>query len=115
MDRFNACIRLWYPEDHVVDSEDVLDEDLDRLLLREASVLQPADPYWTVLGAVARELAQADWRGVAVPTEDFVVYVAEHDEGVAAKAASVRAHNPPGRVAAWDASWPAGVARDDED
>jgi hypothetical protein len=44
-----------------------------------------------------------------------VVFIAEHDEGIAPKHASVRAVNPADRLATWDARWPAGVPRDDVD
>ncbi|HST43285.1 MAG TPA: hypothetical protein VLK58_27415 [Conexibacter sp.] len=79
------------------------DEDLDALLLREAARASDADPYTTVLDEVARVLAVRDWEGLVKPTDAFVVYCAEHDEGIIEKLRAVRAANPPDRAARWQA------------
>ena len=88
--------------------------ELDSLLLREACLKQPADPYRAILHEVAALLARHDWNGLVTPTEDFVVFVAEHDEDITPKHDSVRAVNPADRLAAWDDRWPAGVTRGDD-
>ncbi len=49
------------------------------------------------------------------PTSDFVVFIAEHDEGYAPKAASVRAVNPADRLAQWEANWPLGASRGEDE
>jgi hypothetical protein len=49
------------------------------------------------------------------PTSDFVVFIAEHDEGYAPKAASVRAVNPADRLAQWEANWPPGASRGEDE
>jgi hypothetical protein len=90
-------------------------EDLDERLLRAACIQQPGDPYRAVLGAVASKLARADWMPMLRPTPDFVVYIAEHDEGYAPKVESIRGHNPPDRVARWEASWPPGAPRGEDE
>jgi hypothetical protein len=100
-------LRLWYLAgsgeglnfiDHAV-----IDDEMDARLLREAAIKQPGDPYRVVLGAAAALLARHDWSGLLTPTEDFVVFIAEHDEGIPPKLASVRAVNPPDRLEAWTA------------
>lgn len=77
------------------------DDELDALLLREASRASDADPYTTVLDEVARVLLVRDWQGLVTPTDAFVVYCAEHDEGINEKLRAVRAANPPERAARW--------------
>jgi hypothetical protein len=84
---------------------DVPDE-LERLLLREAALNDPGQPQRTVLNAVASALARRDWAGVIAPTDDFVAFIVEHDEGIAPKRESLRAVNPPKRVATWEARFP---------
>jgi hypothetical protein len=84
-------------------------------LLRQAAIEQHGDPYRVVLNAIAGELARRDWSELLSLTEDFVVFIAEHDEGYRCKADSVRAANPPERVAAWDAAWPPGVSRGEDE
>jgi hypothetical protein len=84
---------------------------LDARLSREACLKQPADPYHAVLHVVAALLARHESNRLVEPTEDFVVFVAEHDEGITPKHASVRAVSLAERLAAWDARWPAGVSR----
>jgi hypothetical protein len=44
-----------------------------------------------------------------------VVFIAEHDEGFALTYESVLEVNPPDRLAAWDARWPAGASRGEDD
>ena len=87
----------------------------DERLLRAACIQQPADPYRVVLGAVATRLARTDWAPALRPTDDFVVFIAEHDEDFGPMVASIRAHNPPERVARWEASFPLDALDDDED
>ena len=82
---------------------------MNEQVLRAACIQQPLDPYRAVLGAVAAELARNPLPAVLEPTEDFVVFIAEHDEGFAPKVDSIRRHNPPERVARWEAAWPPGV------
>jgi hypothetical protein len=84
-------------------------------LIQEASLKQPADPCRTVLNDVAALLARHDWSGLVEPTSDFVVFIAEHDEGYAPKAASVRAVNPADRLAQWEANWPLGASRGEDE
>ncbi len=95
--------------------DDVVPDELDGQLLREACAGQPGDPYRAVLGAVARRLADRGFAPHLRRTDDFVAFVAEHDEGYAEKVRSVRAHNDPARVARWEASWPAATKPDDLD
>jgi hypothetical protein len=61
-----------------------------------------------------RGLAGADWAPELRPTPDFVVFIAEHDEGFAPKVESIREHNPPEQVMRWEESWPPGAPRDDK-
>jgi hypothetical protein len=118
-DRWQLALNLWYPADeptgltalHPVD----VDADLDQLLLREGSLNQPDDPYRAVLNAVAALLSRHDWSHTLTPTDDFVVYCAEHDEAISPKHESVRTANPPERLAAWDAKWPPGVTRGEDE
>lgn len=93
-----------------VDDEDLLDPEDNSALLRDAACAQPLDPYRVVLGAAAARLARADWSAMLTLTDDFVVFVAEHDEGFEEKLASVRESNPPERVARFEARWPQAVA-----
>lgn len=79
------------------------DEELDELLVLEATRASDADRYTTVLDEVARVLSVHDWQGLVTPTDAFVVYCAEHDEGVIEKLRAVRAANPPDRAARWQA------------
>jgi hypothetical protein len=39
----------------------------------------------------------------------------EHDEGYAPKVESIRGHNPPDRGARWEASWPPGAPRGEDE
>jgi hypothetical protein len=118
MDKDDMARALWYPignVDHPLNciDTDIISSDLDVLMLREAALKQREDPYRAVLSPVAANLARHDWTGVLTATEDFVVFIAEHDEGFSLKHASVREVNPPERVAVWDARWPTGTPRDD--
>jgi hypothetical protein len=58
----------------------VIDEPLDSLLLREAAMKQPNDPYRVVLDAAAAHLAHHDWGRLLTTTDDFIVHIAVHDE-----------------------------------
>ena len=83
---------------------DLPPEGEDRPLLRDACIGQPEDPYRTVLGAVAWALADGELPGLR-KTQDFVAWVAEHDEGFDEKFESIRRHNPPDAVARWERGW----------
>lgn len=79
------------------------DYTVDDAMLRVSCQMDPGEPQRVVLGEVAKRLAVADWTGVFTPTDDFVVFIAEHDEDFAPKLRSIHAHNPPDRVARWEA------------
>jgi hypothetical protein len=99
---------FWYPiEGGGIDEIDgVVSDELDRLLLREAALNDPGQPQRTVLNAVASALARRDWAGVIAPTEDFVAFIAEHDEDIGPKRESLRAVNSPERAAIWEGRFP---------
>ena len=104
---------LWYPEsDELSFLEAQPDPELDPLLLREAALNDPREPQRTVLTEVAKLLARRSWDPILKLTDDFVVYIAEHDEGFAEKHASVHEVNPPDRLARWNAAWPPSLPRD---
>jgi hypothetical protein len=119
LDPDQLAINLWYVNgDHEglnYIEDDVIDTTLDSLLLREAALKQPHDPYRVVLNAAAAHLARHDWEPLLATTDDFIVYIAEHDEGVRPKHDSARAVNPPARLAIWDARWPPGVTRGEDE
>ena len=95
-----------YPEsDGLSFLESDADPALDPLLLREASLNDPREPHRTVLTEAAKLLARRDWDPLLQLTDDFIVYIAEHDEGVAEKQASVREVNPANRVTRWNTRW----------
>jgi hypothetical protein len=100
---FGIACGLWYPESEPVGFLEVEDDEDDDRLLRETALNDPRDAKRVVLNAVAERLARHDWSGVFAPTDDFVVFIAEHDEGFALKYESVLEVNPPDRLAAWDA------------
>ncbi len=81
-------------------------DELQRRLLRTAALNDPDPPQRTVLHSVAAALARRDWAGVLAPAEDFVVFIAEHDEDVPPKRESLHKSNPPGRAAIWDERFP---------
>jgi YD repeat-containing protein len=112
---FGIACGLWYPESEPVGFLEVEDDEDDDRLLRETALNDPRDAKRVVLNAVAKRLARHDWSGVFTPTEDFVVFIAEHDEGFALKYESVLEVNPPERLAAWDARWPVGASRGEDD
>jgi YD repeat-containing protein len=112
---FDIACGLWYPESEPVGFLEVEDHEDDQRLLRETALNDPRDAKRVVLNAVAKRLAHRDWSGVFTPTEDFLVFIAEHDEGFAPKYESVLEVNPPERLAAWDARWPAGASRGEDD
>jgi YD repeat-containing protein len=93
----------------------IVARELDRLLLQEAGLNQPADAREVVLDAVGAIVSRHDWRGVMTLTEDFVVYRMGHDEGLRWANESVRAANPVERVAAWERNWPTNAPRGDDD
>ena len=125
LDSDELASRLWYLDDswfgegeggglsHL--EGELPGDELGVRLLRQAAIEQHGDPYRVVLSAIAAELARRDWSDLLSLTEDFVVFIAEHDEGYRCKADSVRAANPPERVAAWDAAWPPGVSRGEDE
>jgi hypothetical protein len=94
---------------------DVIEPTLDNLLLREAALKQLHDPYRVVLNAAAAQLARHEWEPLLTTTDDFIVYIAEHDEAYAPKHQSARAVNPSTRLAVWDARWPPGVTRGEDE
>lgn len=97
---------------HIARGEmDIVPGDLGRLMLQEAGLNQPEDAQTFVLNAVAAVLSRHDWRGVMSPTDDFVVYRMGHDEDLRWAHESVRAANPPERLAVWDRNWPSGADR----
>jgi YD repeat-containing protein len=107
------AVSLLYPESDGLSFLEVEpDPTLDPLLLREAALNDPREPHRTVLTEAAKLLARRDWDPLLQLTDDFVVYIAEHDEGVSEKQASVREVNPPDRVARWDAAWRPSLPRD---
>jgi hypothetical protein len=110
---------LWYlsgdGEGAIHMEADVIDGALGSLLLREAALNQPGDPYRVVLNTAAARLAGHDWSPMLTTTDDFIVFIAEHDEGYAPKHDSARAVNPPKRLALWDARWPARVTRGEDE
>ena len=73
----------------------------ERVLLREAGLNDPDEAERTILTEVARLLVRLDWRGLITPTEDFVAFIAEHDEDYPPKYESLRAINPPERAELW--------------
>lgn len=86
LDASDFACRLWGPEPesgpgrlYHMDA-DLLDSDYDAFLHREAAMRQPGDPRRIVFTAAAGLLARHDWTGLLTPTDDFVVYIAEHDE-----------------------------------
>jgi hypothetical protein len=93
----------------------IVARDLDRLLLQEGGLNQPADAREVVLDAIGAIVSRHDWGGVMTPTEDFVVYRMGHDEGLRSANESVRAANPAARVAAWERNWPTNAPRDEDD
>lgn len=117
LDAHTLGCKLFYTvhDSHGLDWIDLLewDDDLDWLLMREAALDGPGDPYTTVLDEVCRVLARHDWDALVTPTDDCVVYCAEHDEDIPPKVRAIRAANPPDRLAAWDATFPAHVSRED--
>jgi hypothetical protein len=103
--------RTYELTDH--DEPDVVIEDMVELsfesemkLTREAAFHQPENPLWYLLTKVAARLARHDWGSDFRITEDFVAYIDQHDVGLEWKRASLRAANPPERVALWDARSP---------
>lgn len=101
----DGAMQVFYVEgDLAFLEDDVPSEELDLPLLRDACVAQPDDPYRTVLGEVARRLSLS-----AIPalrkTDDFVCWIAEHDEGFALKVDSIRLHNAPDAVLRWEQGW----------
>jgi hypothetical protein len=103
VDPGELATNLWYlsgnGEGPIFIDEDVIDGTLESLLLREAALKQPGDPYRVVLNAAAAWLARHDWSSTLTTTDDFIVYIAEHDEGYAPKHDSLRAANPAERLA----------------
>ena len=98
------AVSLLYPESDGLSFLEVEpDPVLDWLLLREAALNDPQEPHRTVLTEAAKLLARCDWDSHLQLTDDFIVYIAEHDEGIAPKRASVREVNLAERVANWEA------------
>jgi hypothetical protein len=119
LDSDQLALNLWYVNanheglNYIEDG--VIDYALEDLLLREAAIKQPHDPYRVVLNAAAAQLARHDWKPMLATTDDFIVYISEHDEGYAPKHQSAREVNPPSRLAIWDARWPPGITRGEDE
>lgn len=114
LDGQEYAFAFFYPEG-IGQVEADLDDDLDGRLLRAASIGQTGDPYRAVLTEVTRRLL-ARWPSELVRTDDFVAFIAEHDEGLAPKVASIREINSPASVARWEAALPPGTPLgEDED
>jgi hypothetical protein len=103
---------LFYP-DGIEQLEPSIDGDLDWRLLRAASMGQTGDPYRAVLTEVTRRLLARPWAPKLVRTDDFVAFIAEHDEGFASKVTSIHEVNPPDQVARWEAALPPGAPLND--
>jgi hypothetical protein len=58
-------------------------------------------PVRTVLNATAAVLARHNWCALFPVSDDFVAFIAEHDEGTQEKIESLRACNPPERAEPW--------------
>ena len=102
-------MRFWYGIGEGGGIEEIecdVPDELERLLLREAALNDPDQAQRTVLNAVASALARRDWAGVIAPAEDFVAFIAEHDEDIPPKRESLRAVNPPDLAAMWEARFP---------
>jgi hypothetical protein len=59
------------------------------------------DPVRTVLNAAAAVLARHHWSDLFSASEDFVAFIAEHDQGIAEKVESLRTANPPEQAEPW--------------
>ena len=118
-DPWQLGLRLWNPIrdmlglDHV--DENVVRGERGEELLRLACLQQPGNPHRVLLTEAARLLAARDWSPLLSPTDDFVVYLGEHDEGWRPKYESLREINPPERLDRWNARWPAGVGRGEDE
>jgi hypothetical protein len=88
----------WWPIDQI---ESRVDTALEARLVGNAALHSIDDPVRTVLNAAAAVLARHDWSGLFPASEDFVAFIAEHDEGLAEKIESLRAANPPERAEPW--------------
>jgi hypothetical protein len=101
--REDLVTRLLYPESDDLSFLEVKPEPaLDRLLLREAALNNPREPHRIVLTEAAKLLARRDWTALLGVSSDFIVYLAEHDEGLAGKLASLREVNPADRASRRD-------------
>ncbi|RKQ88361.1 hypothetical protein C8N24_6403 [Solirubrobacter pauli] len=78
-----------------------VDQATEALWMSNAALNSIELPNRTLLNAVAAILARYDWTGIFTPTDDFVTFIAEHDEGYAEKVESLRAANPPERAEPW--------------
>ena len=81
--------------------ESGVDEAMEARWMSNAALHSIDPPQRTLLNAVAAVLARYDWTGIFTPTDDFVAFIAEHDEGLEEKAESLRACNPPDRAEVW--------------
>lgn len=109
-DGHDGAISTLYVDNDDLDpfTDEEASEELGRRALRLAAVSQPDDPFRYALGVVARRLSDSDLPGLR-KTNDFVVWVAEHDEGLADKIDSIEQHNAPEAVARWREGWGATV------
>jgi hypothetical protein len=88
----------WWPINEI---ECYVDAGHEARLISNAALQSIADPARTVLNAVAAVLARHDWSALFPVADDFVAFIAEHDEGFEEKIESLRAANPPERAEPW--------------
>ena len=74
---------------------------LEAQLLGDAALHSVDDPVRTVLKATAAVLARHTWSALFPVSDDFVAFIAEHDEGIQEKIESLRACNPSERAEPW--------------
>jgi hypothetical protein len=88
----------WWPIDEI---EYDVEPALEAQLLRDAALHSIEDPVRTVLNATAALLARHTWSALFPVSDDFVAFIAEHDEGIQEKVESLRACNPSERAEPW--------------
>jgi hypothetical protein len=88
----------WWPIDEI---EYDVEPALEARLLGDAALHAVDDPVRTVLNATAAVLARHDWSALFPVSDDFVTFIAEHDEGVEEKIESLRVCNPSERAEPW--------------
>lgn len=105
------ALALFYPEGTGLAQlePDDYDHDRDTRMMRTAARAVDGDPHRVVLTEVARRTLARTWPAEIVRADDFVAFIAEHDEGFAPKVASIREVNSPDRIARWEAALPPGT------